>query len=227
MNGGFHYANGPQHSQAMHRMQAMQAARNIAGQTAAHGVDKQASEKKETGSAGASLESSSADISTGVEAAAPAEIVAAPAVRSTSRPGTTRSVPNTRAHSPTHSTASYGGQRGGRFSGGRSGGNAGTSRSTSNPGAASKQAKQRVPGAEEFPALSGSTGSLVSEATAKPVVNANIKTAAQVLSEPAVPRTVPEASKAAPAPAPQAVQSKPTDGGLVRTLSGSSSVRVG
>jgi len=224
MAGGFHFANGPQHPQALHRMQAI-AARDSTAQTAASGADKQPSEKKETVSTGASLESPA---NASAAASSPTETVATPPVRSSSRPGTTRSVPNTRAHSPTHSTASYGGQRGGRFSGGRTGtqaASAATSRSTSNPAAASKQTKQRVPGAEEFPALSGSVGSLVSETTAKACPNGNVKTAAQVLAEPAVPRPVPEAPKAAPQTATQAVQSKTTDDGLVRTLSGSSSVR--
>lgn len=226
-NGGFYGAANPQQVHAMQRMQAMQAAKANIALPLTNG-SKQPEEKNDVASGSTSLESSTADVSSPDLAASATEQSSAP-VRATSRPGTTRSVPNTRAHSPspTHSNASYGGgARAGRFSGRGAASqtaNGTASRSASIPAAVAKQSKQRVPGAEEFPALSGSVGSLSGDSTKPPAVNSNIKTAAQILSEPAAPRPTPQPAK----PVVSAAVSKPeSEVLLVRTLSGSSSVRV-
>ncbi len=213
MVNGFYGGNGggntPQQLHAMQRMQAMHAAAAAGKTTTQSPINASKTEEKttETASGSTSLESSTADVSSPDGADQPSQTLqtsppATGSTRASSRPGTTRSVPNTRAHSPTHSTASYGAPRGSRF-GGRAAaaaasqpanGGTASSRSTSIPATATKQPKQRVPGAEEFPALSGSTGSLGGESVkpVAPTVVVNGKTAAQVLSEPAIPRAIPE-----------------------------------
>lgn len=100
----------------------------------------------------------------------------------------TRSVPNTRAHSPTANvpSASKGPRIGGRSA---HAGNGQAARSTSIP-AVTKEAKQKLPSADDFPALAGSTGSLTdSGVIVKPGPYGN-KTAAQVLSAPAPPKPI-------------------------------------
>ncbi|KAJ9122328.1 hypothetical protein QFC22_001749 [Naganishia vaughanmartiniae] len=103
----------------------------------------------------------------------------------------TRSVPNTRAGSPNNA---HGGNN---FRNGRTGrvphqNGRENSRSTSIP-AGQREAKQqqKLPSADDFPALSGSTGSLMSDSMVmvKPAAF-NGKTAAQVLSAPAPPKPV-------------------------------------
>lgn len=102
----------------------------------------------------------------------------------------TRSVPNTRAGSPNHA---FGGNN---FRNGRAGrvphqNGRDNSRSTSIPAGQREVKQQKLPSADDFPALSGSTGSLMSESAVlvKPVAF-NGKTAAQVLSAPAPPKPV-------------------------------------
>ncbi|KAJ9100598.1 hypothetical protein QFC21_003642 [Naganishia friedmannii] len=99
----------------------------------------------------------------------------------------TRSVPNTRAGSPNHA---FGGNN---FRNGRPGrvphqNGRDNSRSTSIPAGQREVKQQKLPSADDFPALSGSTGSLMSDSMVlvKPVAF-NGKTAAQVLSAPAPP----------------------------------------
>lgn len=105
-------------------------------------------------------------------------------------PSQSRSVPNTRAHSPAHSTVSYNGPRNVRATGRTAQGlGAPSARSASIP-AAPKQAqvvKQRVPSADDFPVL-GEPGQV--KAVAAPVVNG--KTAAQILAAPAPEKPVVE-----------------------------------
>jgi hypothetical protein len=102
----------------------------------------------------------------------------------------TRSVPNTRAGSPNHA---FGGNN---FRNGRTGrvphqNGRDNSRSTSIPAGQRETKQQKLPSADDFPALSGSTGSLMSESMVlvKPAAF-NGKTAAQVLSAPAPPKPV-------------------------------------
>lgn len=94
----------------------------------------------------------------------------------------TRSVPNTRAGSPNPTFGNFRNGRAGRTpqQNGRN-----NSRSTSIP-AGQREVKQKLPSADDFPALSGSTGSLASDSVVlvKPVAFSG-KTAAQVLSAPA------------------------------------------
>lgn len=94
----------------------------------------------------------------------------------------TRSVPNTRAGSPNSTFGNFRNGRAGRTTqqNGRD-----NSRSTSIP-AGQREVKQKLPSADDFPALSGSTGSLLGESAVlvKPAAF-NGKTAAQVLSAPA------------------------------------------
>lgn len=99
----------------------------------------------------------------------------------------TRSVPNTRAHSPNSSpaVASRTPRTGGRP---QHAGNGQAARSTSIP-AATKEAKQKLPSADDFPALAGSVGSLNGDNTvATKPGSLWSKTAAQVLSAPAPPK---------------------------------------
>ena len=117
------------------------------------------------------------------ESAAPKAQVAAQAAPRT------RSVPNTRAHSPNANVPTN--SRAPRI-GGRSAqvGNGQAARSTSIP-AITKEVKQKLPSADDFPALAGSTGSLNGDSgvIVKPGPYGN-KTAAQVLSAPAPPKPV-------------------------------------
>ena len=99
----------------------------------------------------------------------------------------TRSVPNTRAHSPNSSpaVASRTPRTGGRP---QHAGNGQAARSTSIP-AATKEAKHKLPSADDFPALAGSVGSLNGDNTvATKPGSLWSKTAAQVLSAPAPPK---------------------------------------
>lgn len=95
----------------------------------------------------------------------------------------TRSVPNTRAGSPNHLQGNFRNGRAGRTQqqNGRDG-----SRSTSIPAGQREGKQQKLPSADDFPALSGSTSSLTSDSIVlvKPAAF-NGKTAAQVLSAPA------------------------------------------
>ena len=104
------------------------------------------------------------------------------------KPTVTRSVPNTRAGSPNHMQGNFRNVRSGRtqHQNGRD-----SSRSTSIPAGQREGKQQKLPSADDFPALSGSTSSLTSESIVlvKPVAF-NGKTAAQVLSAPAPAKTV-------------------------------------
>ena len=123
------------------------------------------------------------------DAPAPALPAAPKAQASAQAAPRTRSVPNTRAHSPNSNVPST--SRGPRV-GGRSAqiGNGQAARSTSIP-AAAKEVKQKLPSADDFPALAGSTGSLSGDSgvIVKPGPYGS-KTAAQVLSAPAPPKPV-------------------------------------
>ncbi|GHJ87205.1 hypothetical protein NliqN6_3607 [Naganishia liquefaciens] len=100
----------------------------------------------------------------------------------------TRSVPNTRAGSPNHLQGNFRNVRSGRtpHQNARD-----ASRSTSIPAGQREGKQQKLPSADDFPALSGSTSSLTSESIVliKPVTF-NGKTAAQVLSAPAPVKAV-------------------------------------
>lgn len=137
---------------------------------------------------------------------APAAIVAPAATRGQSA---SRSAPNTRSASPA--------QHNNGFRPERVNGHHQAKRIPNGPqaqGGRSSSPKQRIPSADDFPALAGSTGSLSSSAVLKPIQDG--KTAAQVLSAPAPPKPVPT----------KAESSSAESGELVRVRSNESNANV-
>lgn len=127
----------------------------------------------------------------------------------------TRSVPNTRAGSP---NSTFGNFRNGRAARTTQQNGRDNSRSTSIP-AGQREVKQKLPSADDFPALSGSTGSLMGDSAVlvKPAAF-NGKTAAQVLSAPAPVKPA--------APAKVDIKSEDKDKELKRVSSATSAGNV-
>jgi hypothetical protein len=127
----------------------------------------------------------------------------------------TRSVPNTRAGSP---NSNFGNFRNGRAARTTQQNGRDNSRSISIP-AGQREVKQKLPSADDFPALSGSTGSLMGDSAVLVTPAAfNGKTAAQVLSAPAPAKPA--------APAKVDVKSENKDKKLERVSSATSAGNV-